>query len=1119
MTIRTSPTEPQPTHHIKLSKSGTEVGLVLCNGRGEADPHAIERVPYPSSVTKMAMGDSKYSDREPPFKTIEQKNWIGGRAQEDFEDDQTKYYDGYRVDTTKKGRLILGGQETYARGHRDQNFTLPGSVRFVGLYSTTRFLDRTFTTTAAYNAWRAEFWIRRVGTPNSGITVEITSSDRLTVHKTKVIALADMLATDIVSRFQEFYFASAYAVSDATQYRIKIYATSASDDADNHWEVGCDADGNASSTGRSSDGTTWLSATYGLYFRVSDGAGRKKHIFFEYREQLYFVEDPDNGTSVSRLFMNGSCGYDDSTNTPGDTITDAAQTWTTDEWAGCIVKYIGNRLNDDGGYDQELNWAKIASNTGTVLTLETTLEQRGGSFVILGSDKWTQITTSSYITKQVKDVAIANNVVYFTQGEKTTMVKMRRLSDGTTHQFVKLGTGHKGHFIKAMTDPQHGTTLTWNRNIEDFDFDCEVYQTDAPAGWDTSTSLLDITLNADGEWDEQSVTYVSRTTNDENQPVIEVHTGVIYTVAGTPTAAGTGYSANDILDIVDGDAIGGKVKVLTVDTGGEVLTLELNAAGTGYSTGSGKVTTGGTGSGCTIEITAITGFSTGVMCSVALDAETDIRYCTKAIFMWWSSVALNTGDVQIVLDDDANCVSPFLALDIPGQPERKYYKKEISFDALDLTGADKTISVGLMLNLDLSTVSPTGVTHFFLYPTLVVSEKDRGPITVSKNGDKITGLEIYGDPETIWVFTERGMGEIRNYLYKPISLLRQMETVRGADNGVGHCVSDVYLYFSMMDGVERYYRQNLDDVGPNRDAGMPSGRQGPVSDMLSYPGRIYAAINGKRDNVSSVMCYNENGWFEIYRAPMVYKPIQKLHVQNIPGSYTQKLWISQGQDILWVPITLYPLNQTDYRYTHQGCLVTSKFSAGMSDVTKFWKSLKLVTNGLNTYLGWPSVIAQYRVEGGSSFWGEDADWEDIGTFDLSPSEEIDLSSDNDVTGKWIQFRLILETRDNTETPEVLAMVIEALMREMNKFAYRINFRLADRDNDLTGEPDLQTMSTKLTQLDGWVNSAAPVTMNSISDVFDSKTVFPEPVPLRPVRVVMLEDGREVHVCQMTLIEI
>ena len=42
MAINVSPTIRRPTHHIKLSQGVTELGLILCDAKGDANAGAIE---------------------------------------------------------------------------------------------------------------------------------------------------------------------------------------------------------------------------------------------------------------------------------------------------------------------------------------------------------------------------------------------------------------------------------------------------------------------------------------------------------------------------------------------------------------------------------------------------------------------------------------------------------------------------------------------------------------------------------------------------------------------------------------------------------------------------------------------------------------------------------------------------------------------------------------------------------------------------------------------------------------------------------------------------------------------------------------------------------------------
>lgn len=82
--------------------------------------------------------------------------------------------------------------------------------------------------------------------------------------------------------------------------------------------------------------------------------------------------------------------------------------------------------------------------------------------------------------------------------------------------------------------------------------------------------------------------------------------GVLRALASAPTAGGSGYTAGDILEVTTGGA-GGKGRVETVDGGGAVTDISPPAnvayAGGfgGYTTGTGKATSGGTGTGCTVQ--------------------------------------------------------------------------------------------------------------------------------------------------------------------------------------------------------------------------------------------------------------------------------------------------------------------------------------------------------------------------------------------------------------------------------------------------------------------------------------------------------------------------------------
>lgn len=80
-------------------------------------------------------------------------------------------------------------------------------------------------------------------------------------------------------------------------------------------------------------------------------------------------------------------------------------------------------------------------------------------------------------------------------------------------------------------------------------------------------------------------------------------TGHVTSVASAPTAGGSGYGLEDILTIASGGT-GATIQV-TGTSGTTITSVVLLSTGSGYSTGTGKTTTGGGGTGATIDITGV----------------------------------------------------------------------------------------------------------------------------------------------------------------------------------------------------------------------------------------------------------------------------------------------------------------------------------------------------------------------------------------------------------------------------------------------------------------------------------------------------------------------------------
>ena len=74
------------------------------------------------------------------------------------------------------------------------------------------------------------------------------------------------------------------------------------------------------------------------------------------------------------------------------------------------------------------------------------------------------------------------------------------------------------------------------------------------------------------------------------------------------------------------------------------------------------------------------------------------------------------------------------------------------------------------------------------------------------------------------------------------------------------------------------------NAGPDVGYGLPEDRRGIPTDLASYPGHVFAAIDAG-DNYSSILARRNHGWHEIYRG-MEGKRIRAMHIH--PETATSK---------------------------------------------------------------------------------------------------------------------------------------------------------------------------------------------------------------------------------------
>lgn len=406
---------------------------------------------------------------------------------------------------------------------------------------------------------------------------------------------------------------------------------------------------------------------------------------------------------------------------------------------------------------------------------------------------------------------------------------------------------------------------------------------------------------------------------------------------------------------------------------------------------------------------------------------------------------------------------------------------------------------------------------------LVWKQAHASAIVCGNARNKITNLLGYGQPRIPYIMKEDSFGCINQNIYAEVPL-SEMNYVRSEENGRAACQWGVYLFFSLLDGVERYYDNRLDDVGPNKDEGFPTTRKGPIMDMIPYPGGIYACIDGGSQGYSSILFWNQTGWHEIYRGEIGQR-IQHMYIQVIPGTTVDRLWFNYDNRVCCLPCSSVPRKQSDYswfstsQWADTGYIITSWFKTQFAEIVKFWKSITLFTENLTTT---QSIYIYYQTD------TEDDDdaWNAIsGDVITSPIYEKDISTTHTVTGKRIRFKLVFRTTSTTISPRLKALTVNAVCRVPQKDSYSITFFAESAMRDMNGRSQSLTLAQLNSKLLEWADSnqrAAPLLARFHLPEMDGTAgqyVFIDPPNINPV-YLQLADGRRIikYVGTMVLYE-
>lgn len=1007
--------------------TGKSLMLIPCDTAGNFSWTGVTRAPLVRNAMQTSTTSNQYSDLERPWISIPQEDWSGGRANEIFTKDTTRYRDGKRAQAAFNQVIFNAPLEHYSEGFRKAVTNCPGSLFWQKLKGNSRYVAIAFQTATAFTAGELYIHLRRRGKPGSALKVQLLNGLNGTVLASHDYTLSEI--TDTVSEFRKFTF-TGVSLSANTTYYIKVSSTSA--DSENYWEVGCKMMAN-SSTKTSANNTDYLVANFDLYFRIAQAQTQSRCKFFMYEQLMFMIRQLPNGTPS--LWMNGDIGK--ATGATSTTITDSSKSWATNAYKGARVGLVYK----GGSHGQVSVWRTIVSNTATALTIDKAWDvtpSSGCVFIIVDTPLWTEISGHG-LTAAITDIHVIRGVVYFAQGDYTDARKMR-WNNGAFEW--KTLTGIKASFFQSVRD---STVLMFYRGRNDGIDGKRTIERSRLLDWESAATSWTTVTTALTTVEPKSGSTSGTITNTE----VEQTGSTSRTTTGSTTTVAGNKSTTDVTDI--------SVAVSVVESGGKKTTTTTTTTNNSSSTTETVLRTCGVTESkdflgpdqdqkqYVITISTLTSDNYTGKCVVTLQESED----NSAWHDVQSVIATSTGVWRIF----AHC---------------QYRYRRFMLTAV---GTNATVN-----NIAITT---SDIPHF------------EDPFFLLDNFGKITRLFEYGAEQykSLWVFQEGMVGSINKvdnttdtYTYDRINL-DELQTTAEEWNAKAVNTADVYLTFAWLNGLQRYYNTQIEGKGPDHDEGLPFDRQGRVTQIVTYPSNIIICIDGE-DGFSSVMLFNQAGWHELYRTPNAGERIHDMAFQPIYGKRPDRLWLQVGDDVVWLSMPskiLYAIQDSEAEYTHESVLVSAWLTAGMTDVEKLWESLKVMADYMKEGVCW--VEADYQLD-------EETEWHPIKNLYIeSPSQKENFSTKYSVNGKKLRYRLRLQTSDMNKTPKVNVVVIEAVGRVDIKQSYTFYFRNIKYKKDLNGGfEDAEPLDVQ-NQLDEWANKLRKLRLNSRWKIYDDKIVY------------------------------
>ena len=1046
VTVSVSSTSSNPTHHVSISDGTTDIGMKV-----KGFPRNFRQFPYSPSSLQFSTGRQGYGSFEPPYTSIDQKNWIGGRGQLNYKD-ASKFYDSYNAWTLTDDVLMPAPLWRFAKGLRNENVWMIGdklvpgeestrnsTVSWQSLQGVTNFdnyehMAHKFTTIGAYDVENNWLFMRYYGTPgdlkvsiftdDSNPNTEVTYS-AVTLSTAATIAKAAPEG-DLVGQLICFQPATSPSLSATTDYWIVVQCASTDSEASgNYWEI---AYGNQGGTAaRKPDGGSWTATDARTFFyRIEESVKNANIHLKEYKRGLYALTEPADGSS-GKIYLNGDRGIFGVGSVQGSLTTNDS-TSEANRYFTHLTPTGRFAAGEDGTSWPYGSWKLESGQSLSTGRLYVTFYVESGSCpqakLMADTDSAPDLTGD---TTEAGAWSAGNT--YTLAG--STSVSWAQLG------YFALMTGATGtHDVVARI-----TKIVWNDGS-----DHTLWDGNATVSEDTTKSW---TVD---EW-IGAYCHIWNGTGQGQRRKITDNTATTLTV--TPA-----WDIQPVSGITD---VGSEYVIVGTDKWQDVTPNTYPA---------GQVPVG-----ITAPITSVLSLW-GVMYIAQGEKENILRvreYNNAGTYtdFWGSNAA------AAVSTFDSTNKALLLAKTYDPVNENFIWRARNENPA-EWTGTDQT-SISKADDVTWGTDLSFG-----------------NPIPIGSRDYLITNIIAHNNQ--LWIGKENSVWWLQTdgTYDRAYQMQVGLEAISSPTNCVAMASKDLWLWFNWAHSTERLYGTTLDDIGPWRGTGIIKRAVGTISFLEPAIGWMFYGVDAKHDGQSSIMVLTR-GDHTLFRGPSIVTSafggvndnprIRSGHWQSVAGQdATAWFWYEFGGDIMFMqmPISsLNPANDDDVMFAPESYVVQSQMDAGYAELEKYYGKSRVVaqnTSGI-IYMDYdvnPNVHALSFTNATKT--GSD------------PSYEYAIGSSRQ---RNIMTRIRTSVTDISDTTKnnIDAVILDAFSRKPVKYNWEMRIVLSDNLKTLTGAED-HTQDTKLDKLHEWSQQAQALAMRAVDPFADDsgtgRTVVVEP---------------------------